>query len=115
MAKSSKIGVIGQWAFLIGVIVAVIVGLLGLAANSTVAIILMIIGIVVGLLNVSDKEAMPFLLSGAVLIIASYMGKGAITSVSIVDLPGILTALMAIFVPATIIVAVKNVFSIARN
>ncbi len=115
MAKSSKVGVIGQWAFLIGVVVAVIVGLLGLVTNSTIAIILMIIGIVVGLLNVSDKEAMPFLLSGAVLIIASGLGKDAITSISMVDLPGILTALMAIFVPATIIVAVKNVFSIAKN
>lgn len=115
MAKSSKIGVIGQWAFLIGVVVAIIVGLSGLAANGTIAVILMVIGIIVGLLNVSDKEAMPFLLSGAVLIIASGMGKSAITSISIIDLPGILTALMAIFVPATIIVAVKNVFSIARN
>lgn len=115
MAKTNKIGVIGQWAFLIGVIIAVIVGLLGLAASENIALVLMVIGIIVGLLNVSDKESMHFLMSGVVLIIASGLGKGAITEISIINLPGVLTALMAIFVPATIIVAVKNVFSIAKN
>ncbi len=111
MAKSNKIGVIGQWAFLIGVVIAVIIGLFGITF-SYIPFILLIIGLVVGFLNVSDKEAMPFLMSGVVLVIVSNFGKD---SLQITQIQAIFDALMAIFVPATIVVAVKNVFSLARN
>lgn len=114
MAKTGiKTGVIGSWAFLIGVILAVVFGLIG-AVSGILAIILVVIGLVVGFLNVTEKEAMPFLMSGAVLIIASALGQnGSINSIPY--LGGVLDALLVIFVPATIIVAVKNVFSIARG
>jgi len=111
MAK--KVGdVIGRWAFLIGFILAIILGLFG-PINQTWTAVLVIIGIVVGLLNVADKEVTPFLMSGAVLIIASALGQNVIGVIGAVN--GILSALLAIFVPATIIVAVKNVFSLAKN
>lgn len=113
MAKSKLgMGIIGSWAFLIGVILAVVLGLLGMATGVWITV-LVVIGLIVGLLNVTDKEAMPFLLSGAVLIIASSLGKGSLGS--IVQIDNILSALLVIFVPATIIVAVKNVFGIARS
>jgi len=64
--------------------------------------------------RVTDKETMPFLLSGAVLIIASALGQSE--SLTLIPyLSNILSALLAIFVPATIIVAIKNVFNIAKN
>lgn len=112
MAKSlMKKGVIGGWAFLIGVVLAVIFGFIGM--NETVALILMIIGLVVGFLNVTGDESTPFLMSGAVLVIVSSLGGNAFSSVN--WLAGIFNALLAIFVPATIIVAIKNVFNLARN
>ena len=111
MAKNMG-NVIGSWAFLIGFILAVVLGLLG-SINSTWTAVLVVIGIIVGLLNIADKEATPFLMSGAILIIASALGRNVIGSIGILD--GILSALLAIFVPATIIVAIKNVFSLAKN
>lgn len=111
MAKNIG-NVIGSWAFLIGFILAVLLGLLG-AVNSTWAAVLVVIGVIVGLLNVADREVTPFLMSGTVLIIASALGQSIVGSVSMLD--GVLTALLAIFVPATIIVAIKNVFSLAKN
>jgi uncharacterized membrane protein len=113
MAKSRKKGVIGSWAFLIGVILAVVLGLLGMVSQVWVTI-LVVIGLVVGLLNVTDEEAMPFLMSGAVLIIASSLGQTEALA-SIPYLKGVLDAILLIFVPATIIVAIKNVFVIARD
>ena len=113
MAKSGSGNMIGAWSFLIGVILAIILGLLG-AVSPTVSTILVVIGIIVGLLNVADEETSPFLMSGAVLIIASAFGGNAISA----DLPSIgrvLGALMLIFVPATIIVAIKNVFGLAKR
>jgi hypothetical protein len=109
-------GLIGSWAFLIGVIIAVVLGLLitDPQLRAILTTVLVVIGLIVGLLNVTDQETTPFLFSGAVLIIAGGLGQnGSLNSIPWVS--GILDALLAIFVPATIIVAIKNVFSLARN
>src|SRR3989344_3542253 len=112
MAKKRGMDVLGRWAFLVGVILAVILGALG-SVTGTWAMVLVVIGIVVGLLNIGDREVMPFLMSGAVLIIASALGGNLLGNLTYVG--SVLDALLAIFVPATVIVAVKNVFSLARN
>jgi len=112
MAKSKKGNVIGAWAFLVGVILAVVFGYIGI--TPTIALVLAVIGLIVGLLNVADEETTPFLLSGAVLIIASSMGAGAVTVLG-ASAGDVLNGLLLIFVPATIIVAIKNVFSLAHN
>ena len=52
-------------------------------------------------------------MSGAVLIIASALGGNVMGTLPYVG--SILDALLVIFVPATVIVAVKNVFSLARD
>jgi len=103
---------IGGWAFLIGVVLAIVLGALG-ALTPQITWILIVIGVIVGLLNVADKETTPFLMSGAVLIIASSLGKDVVDVIGL--LSRILAALLAIFVPATIIVAIKNVLSIANR
>lgn len=112
MAKGKNMDMIGKWSFLVGVILAVIVGLLGLT-NDTWTMVLVIIGLIVGFLNIADKEVTPFLMSGAVLIIASAFGGSVMGSVPFVG--AILEALLAIFVPATVIVAIKNVWGLAKN
>ena len=108
--KSSNF--LGSWAFLIGVILAIVLGLFG-AITATITIILVIIGLAVGLLNIGDEEVSPFLISGAVLIIASAFGQEVVSNIAAFE--RILEALLVIFVPATIIVALKNVFSLARK
>ena len=112
MAKQGGMDVLGRWAFLIGVILAVILGALGPVAG-TWAMVLVVIGIVVGLLNIGDREVTPFMMSGVVLIIASALGGNLMGNLPFVG--SVLDALLVIFVPATVIVAVKNVFSLARN
>ncbi|MDP4039790.1 MAG: hypothetical protein Q8P57_04390 [Candidatus Pacearchaeota archaeon] len=111
-SKKSGGSAFGGWAFLIGVILAVIFGLLG-SLSTTMVWVLVVIGLIVGFLNISDTEVNAFLMSGAILIIASAFGGGALSVIPIID--RILMALMAIFVPAVIVVAVKHVFSMARN
>jgi len=112
MAKTKGINVVGKWAFLIGVILAVVLGLFDPIMGNW-AIVLVVIGLIVGLLNVTDKEVAPFLMSGAVLIIASALGGSLMSDMPYVG--AVLDALLAVFVPATVIVAIKNVFSLARN
>ncbi|MEK6889046.1 MAG: hypothetical protein AABW80_02970 [Nanoarchaeota archaeon] len=111
MAKSGS-NFIGSWAFLIGVVVAVIFGFLG-QVQGGILTTLVVIGLIVGLLNIADKETGTFLISGAVLIIAGSLAGDSLSSLAWAS--NILDALLAIFVPSTIIVAIKNVFVLARH
>jgi len=111
MAKKSNL--IGSWAFLIGVVLAIVLAFVPAYNTNTIMWVLVAIGILVGLLNIADKETQPFLMSGAVLIIASALGGSAV-SVSAI-FARVLDALLLIFVPATVIVAIKNVFSLSKK
>ena len=115
MAKNKNL--IGGWAFLIGVLLALVVGVLSVfnidMNTSLIAAILMGLGIIIGLLNITAKESMPFLLSGTALILASFFGMISTSTVPVAG--AILVALLEIFVPATIIVAIKNVFNLAKD
>ena len=119
----------GAWAFLIGVILAVVIGisassLLSLnsvrAYSAQIYAILVVIGIIVGFsIKVSGKDAQNFLIAGAILVIVSSFGKDSVTGSLIgIGLGDTVTstfsALLALFVPATIIVAMKTVFSLTE-
>lgn len=111
MPKKRNKNMLGAWAFLIGVIIAVIFAFL--AYQTWVGWVLVLIGIAVGLLNIADIEVQPFLLAGVVLVIVSYFGSGVFTG--LLYLGEVLDNLLMLFVPATIIVALKSVFTLARR
>jgi len=102
---------IGSWAFLIGVILAVIFGFI--SGGTWLPWLLLIIGLIVGLLNISGKEVNAFLMAGTILVIVSSLGGSALSSIQF--LGTILNNMLTMFVPATIIVALKSVFSMARS
>jgi len=108
MAKGGNL--IGSWSFLIGVVLAVILGAMG-AITQTIAIILVVLGLIVGLLNITDKEVGSFLMAGAVLV--SALGSNVLDTIPIVA--RILNAILILFVPATVLVALKSVFSLSKN
>lgn len=103
---------LGGWAFLIGVILAVILGAIG-RVNDISVWVLVVIGLIVGLINITEKEATPFMMAGAVLVIVSALGGNSLSSIRL--LGNIFSALMTLFVPATIVVAIKTVFGYARS
>lgn len=114
MAKKKNGNMLGSWAFLIGVVLALVFGLLqteGLSTN--IVYILVVLGLIVGLLNIGDDEVHPFLIAGTVLVIVASLGADVVSRVDIID--RVLQALAILFVPATIIVALKSVFSLARK
>jgi hypothetical protein len=115
MAKA-KGNMLGAWAFLGGVILAIIIGLVpGTPAWTT--LVLLIIGLIVGLLNVTATEAKEFMLASTALVIVSALGGSALMALNVAGLQigGIFAALVAMFVPATIIVALKAVFALAKD
>lgn len=117
MAKKNN-NMIGSWAFTIGVIVALLLGILSswfsASAQQWLAIALVVIGIIVGLLNVTGDETHQFLITAAILVFVSGSGAGALSLVWM-PLASAFQYLMILFVPATIVVAIKAVFALARD
>ena len=128
MVLKSKENEFGAWAFLIGVILAIVIGVVTVLmpipalTNYSAEIygILVILGIIIGFWNVpTGRDSQTFLISGAILVIVSKFGMesvtGSLIGIGIGDLvSSVFGALLVLFVPATIIVALKSVFSIAK-
>ena len=115
-----KTNLLGSWAFLIGVLLALLFGILiafevpGISLEKTaIAGTLVVLGLIIGALNVTGGESLPFLISGIALIVASVFGSGMMVQIPVVG--STLGALLLIFVPATILVSIKNVFSLAHK
>jgi hypothetical protein len=127
MVIKSKENSIGAWAFLIGVILAIVIGLsttlvsipVLTSFSPQVYAILVLLGIFVGFMNVAGKDSQTFLLAGTVLVVVSRFGMegvtGSLIGIGVGDaVSSVFGALLALFAPATIIVALKTVFSIAK-
>lgn len=122
MVIRSRENLIGAWAFLFGIVLAVLVGLFaGERTNPLILGILALLGLVVGFF-VSEKNVQIFLLASVSLVIVSFAGiQGLVLSAAVMGInigkivASILGALLVLFVPSTIIVALKTVFSLAKS
>ena len=92
--------------------------------NAFILAVLIILGLVVGFgfARVSAKDVNSFLLASVSLVIVSFAGiQGLVLSAAIrgIDIGSIISSvlgtLLVLFVPATIIVALKTVFSLAKS
>jgi len=117
MVKKSKQSQIGAWAFLIGIVVAVTLGVFSaqvtLGTKNIVLWTLVLLGIILGLLNITNKESKNFLLAALALVIVSYFGGTVLNIIPV--LGSVLSSLLLLFVPTTIIVALKLVFEMAKD
>ncbi len=105
---------IGNWSFLIGLIVAVLVGLF-VEASGMIVSILVILGLIVGFLNVTDKETHGFLVASIALIVAGLSGDflSSIPAIGSI-LERILSNFAILVTPAAIVVSVKAIYGLAR-
>src|SRR3989344_964079 len=114
-------GMLGSWSFLVGLLLAVLlgVGLTGPYATQMYWVVFLL-GVVVGLLNITSQETSAFLTAGTVLVLVSYLGADVLGSAAQAGfgvnlLVSVLNSVLVLFVPATIVVAVRAVFGLARN
>jgi hypothetical protein len=129
MAIKSQENSVGAWVFLFGVILAVLMGIVTnffipiskmTQFSSPIYAILVLVGLFVGIkINVSTKDTQTFLISSTILVIVSKFGMESVTG-SLIGIgigalvSSVFGALLVLFVPVTIIVALKSVFSITR-
>jgi len=124
VSTANMLAKVGEIAFIIVVIVAVIAGLvttkLDAAQLSWIRIALMILGVVVSLTTITEAEVSQFMMVSVALLVASTAAifvlatiTVAATAVTIVG--GIVLNIMAFVAPAAIIPSLKAVYKLARK
>jgi zinc transporter ZupT len=106
-----NIATVGKWAFIIGLVIAVVAGIFFQA--EWVVWVLAILGLIVGLLNVTAEETQSFLLAAVALALSA-------TALNTIPLIGeffknILGYVAAFVAGAMIVVALKTLFVTARK
>lgn len=122
MAK--KATPMGHYAFLAGMVIAVLAGLFGGVLNvAWTSTLLVLLGLIVGFLNVTRKETAPFLIAAIALIMVGTAGISTMTSllgaVISFDVGEYITAILTNFVafvsPAALVVAIKAIWTIEEK
>jgi len=109
---------IGEWAFIVGVVLAILFGLISKKWEGMATLVLVVLGLIVGFLNITETESTPFLVAAAALMITSGAGDtlnrippevvGRFLQ-NAVEKIGVFVA------PAAIIVALKSIKALAKN
>jgi len=113
---------IGSYAFMIGIILALITGLV-VAANvitdvntvGMISAVLVLLGAVVGFLNISGKEATSFLIAAIAFLVAGAAGLVFMAIPLVGTYLAAVLGYMGVFVaPAAVIVGLKEIMSLAK-
>ncbi len=118
MAKGMNMAMIGAWAFILGLVVAVVLGLVPTILGKTSTVLLLgLLGIIVGLLNIADKEVELYMIANIAFLAAS-AGLGAVLA-AIPTVSGILVAIVnnvVLFVaPGAAVVALRALYDVSKE
>ncbi len=107
--------VIGKWAFLIGLIIAVIAGFIS-GYTEIILIVLFVLGLVVGFLNIIEKNVVKFLVAIATLLILGVGSLSALEILGIVNtyLIAILGNFIAFVSAAALVVSIKAIIETSK-
>jgi hypothetical protein len=109
---------LGSWAFILGVLIAIIAGLAAGSIDATttgyMAIILVMLGLVVGFLNIGAKEVTDFLIAAIALVAVGAANLAAIPWIGSY-LASMVLYIAAFVAPAALIVALKAIYNTART
>lgn len=116
---------IGNYSFIGGVIIALVLGLFAntdalRGAADWLWLVLVVLGLAVGFLNVSGKETKDFLLVTVALVVVAFAAKTQVDSWADLKwigpyLKGVFDTLLAFVVPASVVVALKEVWELAKG
>lgn len=123
MVIRSQENLAGAWVFFIGVVLSICVGVLSFGTINPIMLgILIVLGLIVGgFVHSTDHDLRTFLVASVSLVIVSYTGITTLQGAEIVGIDlgryvaSTLGALVVLLVPATVVVAVKSLFSVAQR
>ncbi len=103
----------GHWAFLIGIVLAIIAGFVPQLQTPTVTWVLVLLGLIVGLLNITAKETQEFLIAAVGLVIAADAAADIIALGLTMSV--ILGNIVTFVFPAALLVALKAIWELASG
>lgn len=115
---------IGKWAFIIGALLAVLMGILEgvgqvLGTNAWLMMLLLVLGLVIGFVNITAKEVEPFLIAAIAVLAAAGTSNLVIGNMLFTPLGTILAAIakdiVLVVAPAALIVGVRAVYGFAAD
>ena len=111
--RTGFLGFIGFWAFIVGLIIAVVGGILS-PANTVLVVVLIILGLIVGFLNITGKEILLFLVAAIALIVIGRVFE-PLTVLGIGKILNNILSYIAIFMaPAAVVAAIKALWAVGK-
>jgi len=117
---------LGSWAFIVGVVLAVLLGLWAALGGGSLGgvvpwagVLLVLLGLVVGLLNVMHHEASHFLWAGTALLLVVWLAQSSqgvfsgVWGASVLE--AVLGALIAFVMPALVVLSLRAICNSARH
>jgi hypothetical protein len=113
--KSNNLGVLGKWAFIIGLLLTIVAGLVqGVYTIPSLALILVILGLIVGFLNIAERDTVKLLVA-----IIALMAVGSFTISVIPAISNYLEAILGNIVifagAAGLVVAIKAIVETSKK
>ena len=109
---------IGKWAFLIGIVIAIIVAFLPFMTQyaETILLILFVLGILVGFLNITEKDTVKFLVATVALLVVGAASLSAIATLGIVVdyVQNILGNFVSFVGAAVLVVSIKAIIETSQ-
>ena len=109
---------VGGWAFILGVVIAIVAGLasgaLDAATAGYVTLALVVLGLIVGFLNIGDKEVNDFLIAAIAVVLLGTANLGVIPAIGLF-LASMVLNVAAFVAPAALVVALKAVYNLASK
>ncbi|MBI5047251.1 hypothetical protein HZC07_05995 [Candidatus Micrarchaeota archaeon] len=116
----------GEYAFLVGVVISLLIGLLSVLAPGAIGGylgliygILALLGLIVGVMNITDKEMTGFLVAAIALLStgAPFAGLGSLPVLgAFIPTVQVIVGALGIFVaPAALVVALKAIYNMASS
>ena len=113
--KSNNLGMVGKWAFIIGLALAVIAGLLiNIYPIPSLALILVILGLIVGFLNIAEKDTVKLLVAIIALTVVGGLTVSVIPTIN-AYLESMLTNILIFAGAAGLVVAVKAIIETTKK
>ncbi|MBN1793182.1 hypothetical protein JW826_05870 [Candidatus Woesearchaeota archaeon] len=115
---------LGVWAFLVGLLLAIVLSIISLFQKGTevpnwAIIVLVVLGILVGLLNIKASEVHKFLLAAIAFLIGIQALAGVLSSLGSagvwIGLVTFFQMISAFLAPAVVIVAVQALYLLVRD
>ena len=112
-----ELDLIGKWAFIIGLVIAILAAFVTAISATTVLLILFILGLIVGFLNIDKKNTTEFLVSVIALLAVGSLGALAIGQLA--QAVGYLQAILGNFIvfvaAAALVVSIKAIIVTSKK